>query len=257
MSLTWWNCDRGVLSGLIPFGHEMTIGLRVPPKCAATSLVDRNGVLPAHAQPAWYMLSIFGPPRAGKPADLVQRRDLLLDRVRDVVLGEQFADAPLLAFGARAVVAPDVEDDGVVAEAELLQPVHQLADLGVGVLDEPGEHLHQPPLERPLRLGDAVPRRHRVGSRRQLRVGGNPAELLLPREDALAVLVPAVVELAFVLVGPLREDVVRAVDGARRPVHQERLVGRERLVPLEPGEALVDHVFGQVVFLAVRRLDRR
>ena len=52
MSLTWWNCDRGVLSGLIPFGQEITIGLRVPPKCAATSLVDRNGVLPAHAQPA-------------------------------------------------------------------------------------------------------------------------------------------------------------------------------------------------------------
>ena len=67
MSLTWWNCDRGVLSGLIPFGQEMTIGLRVPPKCAATSLVDRNGVLPAHAQPAWYMLSTFGPPRTGNP----------------------------------------------------------------------------------------------------------------------------------------------------------------------------------------------
>ena len=101
MSLTWWNCDRGVLSGLMPFGQETTIGLRVPPKWAATSLVDRNGVPPAHAQPAWYMLSVFGPTRA--PA---ARRgsfsavDLLLDGVRDVVLGEQFADAPLLPLGA-------------------------------------------------------------------------------------------------------------------------------------------------------------
>ena len=100
MSLTWWNCDRGVLSGLIPFGHETTIGLRVPPKCAATSLVDRNGVLPAHAQPAWYMLSVLGEPRAGSPPRFVERGDLLLDRVRDVVLGEQFADASLLPLGA-------------------------------------------------------------------------------------------------------------------------------------------------------------
>src|SRR5208337_3150868 len=52
---------------LIPIGQETTIGLRVPPKCAATSLVDRKGVLPAHAQPAWYMLSTLGEPRAGSP----------------------------------------------------------------------------------------------------------------------------------------------------------------------------------------------
>ena len=48
-------------------GHEIAIGLRVPPKCDATSLVWWNGVLPAHAQPAWYMLSIFGPPSASRP----------------------------------------------------------------------------------------------------------------------------------------------------------------------------------------------
>ena len=52
MSLTWWNCARGVRSGLMPFGQEMTIGLRVPPKCDAISLVCWNGVLPAHAHPA-------------------------------------------------------------------------------------------------------------------------------------------------------------------------------------------------------------
>ena len=163
---------------------------------------------------------------------------------------------PRLAFGAGAVVAPDVEDDRVVAEAELLQPVHQLADLGVGVLDEPGEDLHQPPLERPFRSGmlsqEAIDRRRGVS----FVSGGNPAEFLLPLEDALAVLVPAVVELALVLVGPLLEDVVRAVGGARGPVHEERLVGRERLVPLQPGEGLVGHVLGEVILLAVRRLDR-
>ena len=67
MSLTWWNCARGVLSGLIPFGHETTSGLRVPPKWEATSFVYWNGVSPAHAQPAWYMLSVSGPPMALRP----------------------------------------------------------------------------------------------------------------------------------------------------------------------------------------------
>ena len=201
-------------------------------------------------------MSTLGEPRAGSPPTLRECGHLLFDGVRDVVLGEQFADASLLAFGARAVVAPDVEDDGVLADTELFQPVHELADLRVGVLDETGEHLHQPPLEGPLRFGNAVPRRHRVGSRRQLRVRRDPAEFLLALEHALAVLVPAVVELPFVLVRPLREDVVRTVGATGCPVHQERLVGREGLVPLDPGEPLVDHVFGQVVFLAVRRFDR-
>ena len=47
--------------------------------------------------------------------------------------------AAILPFGARAVVAPDVEDDGVVADAELVEIVDQLADLGVRVLDEAGD----------------------------------------------------------------------------------------------------------------------
>jgi hypothetical protein len=38
-SLTWVNCDRGVLSGLMRLGHEMTIGVRVPPQSAAISFV--------------------------------------------------------------------------------------------------------------------------------------------------------------------------------------------------------------------------
>ena len=50
-------------------------------------------------------------------ADLVERRDLLLDGVRNAVLREQFADRAVLAFGAGAVVAEDVDHDRVVAYA--------------------------------------------------------------------------------------------------------------------------------------------
>src|SRR6202044_1451544 len=54
-SLTWRNCERGVGSALIFAGQRTAIGLRVPPKCAATSLVDLYGLLPAQAHPAGYM----------------------------------------------------------------------------------------------------------------------------------------------------------------------------------------------------------
>jgi hypothetical protein len=70
MSFTWWNCERGVLSAVIRAGQEIAIGLRVPPKCEATCFVCRNGVSPAQAQPAWYMLSTFGPPSASRPPSL-------------------------------------------------------------------------------------------------------------------------------------------------------------------------------------------
>ena len=86
-------------------------------------------------------------------------------------------------------------------------------------------------------------------------LGGDPAELLLLPEGALAHRVPAVVEPALVLVRPLRRDVVRPVAAAGRPVHEEGLVGREGAVALEPGERLLRHVLGQVVLLVVGRLD--
>jgi hypothetical protein len=52
MSFTWWNCDLGVLFGLIRAGQETAIGLRVPPKCEAINFVYWKGVSPAQAQPA-------------------------------------------------------------------------------------------------------------------------------------------------------------------------------------------------------------
>ena len=178
------------------------------------------------------------------------------DRVRDLVLRQELADAAVLAFGARAVVAEDVEHDRVVADAEAIQFVDHLAGLNVDVLDEAGEDFHQPPLERTLRLRDAVPRGHALGARRELGIGGNPAEFLLALEGALAQRIPAIVELAFVLVGPFLEDVVRPVPGAGRPVHEERLVGRVRAMLAHPRDRLVRQVFAQMVFLVVRRLDR-
>src|ERR1700720_254974 len=66
-SLQWWNCALGAVSGLILAGHRTAIGLRVPPKCEANSLVPLYGVLPAQAHPAWYMGSVFGEPSTSRP----------------------------------------------------------------------------------------------------------------------------------------------------------------------------------------------
>ncbi len=75
----------------------------------------------------------------------------------------------------------------------------------------------------------------------------DPAHLLGPVEDPLPVGVPAVVELPGVLVGPLLRHVVRAVQAAAGPVHEERLVRLERLVPVQPADGVVGEVLAEVV----------
>ena len=96
-------------------------------------------------------------------------------------------------------------------------------------------------------------------ARREHGIGGDDAQLLLSLEGDLALLVPAVGELALVLVDPLLRHVMRRVRGARREVDEERLVGHQRLLLARPGDGLVGQVFGQVVALGGRlgRLDRR
>ena len=88
------------------------------------------------------------------------------------------------------------------------------------MLGEAGENFHEPPLERALRLRDAVPSSHALRARRQLRIRRrNPAQLFLTLEDALAQVIPAVIEAPFVFVGPLFKNVVRPMRRARRPIH--------------------------------------
>ena len=189
-------------------------------------------------------------------AQSIERRQLFLDRARDVVLCQQFTDAALLTLGTGTVVAEDVEHQCVVGLAEPLQLVEDAADLGVDMLQEPGEHLHEPTLKGALSFGDVVPALHCVGASGQLGLRRYPAGFLLPGEDPFPVGVPAVVELARVLVGPRLEDVVRSVHSATGPVHEERLVGCIRFVLAQPGDRVVGEILGQVVAVAHRRLDR-
>ena len=171
-------------------------------------------------------------------AEFIEGLDLLRDGVGNLILREQFADGTVLTFGGGTVVAPDVEDDGVVALAGLVEVIDQLADLRIRVFAEAGVDFHQAQLKGALGFGNAVPRRHGRVARGQFGVGRNPAELFLAGEDFFAELVPALVELAFVFVGPFLEDMVRTMDAAGRPIHEERFVRREGTMLLQPGDRL-------------------
>ena len=48
---------------------------------------------------------------------------------------------------------------------------------------------------------------------------------------------------------------MRPMDAAGRPIHEERFVRREGAMLLQPGDSLVGHVLGEMIFLVVRRLD--
>ena len=182
----------------------------------------------------------------------LERLDVHGHSGRNAVLRDQLADRAVLAFGRRPVVAPDVEDQRVLAVTEPIELVDEPTDLCVHVLGEPRRDLHQSSLEGLLVLRNAVPRRHPRIARRELGLLRNPSLLFRPREHALTILVPAVVELAFVLVCPLLHDVVRSMDGAARPVHVEGLVGLEGFMPAQPPDRIVGKIFAQVIALLGR-----
>jgi hypothetical protein len=120
MSLTWWNCARGAVRlDLRRPGdrHRRTRAAKV--RSDQLGGFERRIARPGPAGVV-HVVGLVGADGI-QPADLVQCGNLLVDRVRDVVLRQQFADRTALAFGARAVVAEDVHDDRVVALAEALQ----------------------------------------------------------------------------------------------------------------------------------------
>ena len=162
-----------------------------------------------------------------------------------------------LALGRRPVVADDVVDEGVVEDLEVRQRVDQPADLEVGVLEEPGVHLHLAREHRLEVVGHVVPGRDLVVPRGELGVGRDHAQGLLAREDLLPQPVPALVEPALVAVAERRRDVMRRVGGPRRVVHEERLVRHQRLLLADPGHGPIGHVLAEVVALLgrLRRLD--
>ena len=127
----------------------------------------------------------------------------------------------------------------------------------IGVLEESGEDLHHAGVEPALVVGQFVPLLHVGIVSRQHRVLGDDAQFLLSREHLFAVGVPAVVELALVLVGPFLGHLVWRMVGARREVEEERFVGRDLFEVGDEFDGLVGQIDGEVITLLgrLRRLD--
>ena len=183
-----------------------------------------------------------------------------LQEVRDVLrraveVGPLVEGAVQPADGGPAVVARDVDDDGVVLLPHLVDRVDEAADLDVRVFGVARVHLHLPGqnLLRVVRervpLGDVRRVRGELGARR------HQAHLDLPRQGLLAELVPALVELALVLVQPLLRRRVRRVGAARGVVHEERPVRGHRPRALHPGDGLVRDVRAEVVVRVARHAE--
>ena len=196
----------------------------------------------------------IGAPGA-QAAVVLDQRELLGGGERDAVLHRELVErAGEGAFHAGAVVAPDVDDQGVVEFAHLLDRVEQAPDVPVGVLLEAGVDLHLPGVELLLLRGQRVPGRERGRPRGELGVARDHAEPLLPGEGLLTVGVPAVVEPAPVLIAPLGWHLVRRVAAAGGVVQEPGLVRILGAHGMQPARGLVGQVVRQVVLLAVLAL---
>ena len=61
-SITWLNCVRIPFFAWMPFGHDMTMPLRVPPKSDGTCFIQPNGASNPTAQPDAMCGYVSGPP---------------------------------------------------------------------------------------------------------------------------------------------------------------------------------------------------
>ena len=177
---------------------------------------------------------------------------LVFDRHLDAVEGRELVRRAVEhALRARAVVAADVDDQGVVELAEVLDRLDDAADLVVcirlvGAIDVrlPDEELLLLQAQRvPLRQLCAAILGLSVRPLRQLGVFGHDPEALLIGEDRLAQLVPAVVEQVHGadLLDPFRRRIVRRMGAAGHVIDKERLVRRDLLELLHVVDGLVGH----------------
>ena len=195
-----------------------------------------------------------------RAAQVVDVAGDLVERFRDAVEVAQLVQGAVQAtLGRGAVVAGDVDDQRVLEIARLLDGLDDAAGLVIGVLERAAEDLHPAGADLLVGVAQFLPRRDARGAWRELGVGRDDPEFLLACQGALTEPVIAVVELASVSLHVLARHADRRLVPVRREVRDPRLLGMDRLLPLDPGDRPVGHVGLQVIALLrrSRRLQRR
>ena len=159
-------------------------------------------------------------------------------------LVERALEGPL---GAGAVVAADVDNQRVVDFPFVLDFLNDPADLMIGIGYVGGKHLGLMRIELLLDQRKGVPLRQDIRPRRELGTRRNDAEPLLVDENLLAQLLPAHVELAFVLLDPFLRRLVRRVGAPGHVIQKERLVGRRGVQSAQVLDGLVRQVGRKVI----------
>ena len=197
--------------------------------------------------------------RGAEVVDLGRQELRGLD-ARHAIEGGQFVEAAVEGpLGRGAIVAENVVDQRVADKVEVRDRVDEPANLVIRLLQEARVELHLAGEHRLEVVGHLIPARDLVVPLGQFGVLRNHAQLLLLLECLLPQRIPAVVELALVLVRPHLGYLVRGVGGTGGEVHEERLVRRQRLLLPHPGDGPVRQILGERVALLgrLRRLDRR
>ena len=229
MSITCWNWLRISPFALMRFGPAHHQRIARAAEVGSDLLGPHEGRVAGHRPAGRHVREGFG---AAPFVDVLQH---VGHRLRDAVeIGHLVEHADHAALGARAVVADDVDEQRVVQLAQILDRLHEPADLVVGVLGECGEYFHLPREEPLLVGGERVPILDVLRLGRELGVLRERCPAFSAARRFLAVLVPAAVELALVLLDPLLRHVVRRMRRAGGEVHEERLVRRQRLLGSHP-----------------------
>ena len=151
---------------------------------------------------------------AVRSADIIQARELLGQRLGLAVVGAHGVDEAVgTTLLARAIVRHH-QDQGVFAQARLVQEGDQAGELAVGVVEHGGKRALQPRGDRPFVGGELGPGPHAVVARRQVGVGGHDAQSLLAGEAAFALHIPTLGEDRIVAFDDRLRRLVWRVAGA-------------------------------------------
>ena len=242
----------------IAFGHDTTIGLRVPPKWAATQLRGRERRA-AGPRPAGviHVVGLRACRAPSSPPSSVRAAICCSTVFGMLFWASSSLIAPLLALGARPVVAQDVEDDRVVAHAEPSSPSTSRPTWASVCSTNPANTS----ISRRWngRSDSGMLSQAAIVSARGVSFAsaGIQPSSLLPREDPLAVARPSRRRTCPCTCPPTPGR--RGAGRGPRPGAQymrNGLSGEKAWCRSSQAMRLVGHVLGQVVFLVVRRLDR-